>query len=174
MKINGEILNESIDIIHKLDNQKLLEFDNYKKNQNLIEKILNDLGADVHNLAMPYWIYTPEFDDKSRAYFQKKKEKKRGPFNKLVQMDKKYEDSLLKTLFTLESKISPWFLTKNFDICDVLLYSHIVGMYVVPGFQFPKFIFDYMRRVEKKSRFNYHAPFWFENTSFATSIRGDL
>ena len=120
---------------------------------------------------LPYWIFTPEFDEKSRAYFQNKKEKKRGPFSALVQNNKEYSESLLKNLHLLEKKISPWFLTDEFDICDILLYSHIVGMYVVPGFQYPRFIFDYLKRVEKLSGFKYHGPFWIDNTPFSKKIR---
>src|SRR5665647_414680 len=77
-------INESLDIITYLD--KSNEFKTRTLSLLELETRLNTIGTPVHSLAMPYWIYTPEFNERSRAYFQSKKEEKRGPFRDLVKM----------------------------------------------------------------------------------------
>lgn len=86
MVIDGKPMNESLDIIAKLDVENRLEtldFINgvdYKS----FSEVLNMIGSVVHDLAMPWWIYTKEFTPEAREYFEKKKSVKRGPFKDLV------------------------------------------------------------------------------------------
>src|SRR5690606_41720437 len=76
---NGNGINESLDII------SLIDIENRFKTKETIathewkefEQLLNTVSGYVHNIAMPHFIYTKEFDDKSREYFQKRKEQKR-------------------------------------------------------------------------------------------------
>ena len=45
----------------------------FLENESDLSRLINDMGALVHPLAMPFWVYTPEFDTQSRSYFQIKK-----------------------------------------------------------------------------------------------------
>src|SRR3989338_6015676 len=82
---NG-VMSESLDIISHLDEQNLLKVSEFVSSLEFksFESLLNDIGNPIHSLAMPYWVYTPEFTPEARSYFQNKKEVKRGPFKELV------------------------------------------------------------------------------------------
>ena len=77
LKYGEKSINESLDIIKMIDHKGEIDRTNYEKYINFINKALVNIGQKVHSLAMPYWIYTPEFDDVSRTYFQGKKELKK-------------------------------------------------------------------------------------------------
>ena len=165
-------INESLEIIQKIDRDNKLSFQQYSSNAKEFDQLLDSLGNEVHNLAMPYWIYTPEFDEVSRNYFQLKKEVKRGPFNQLVLKRQKYEESLNIKLLSLEEKLKPFFNSDKFSILDVMLYSHLVGLYVVPGFQFSQKFYEYMKHIENMTNFSYHELFWQSNDPFYIKVRG--
>ena len=161
MEINGSYLNESLEIIEKLDAENDLNsravIESYRSE---IEPVLNKLGKDVHSLAMPYWMLTPEFDQESRRYFQNKKEAKRGPFKDLVARSEEISQSLESSLEEY-SKIFEKDLAKNkIDLKDILVAAHLWGMYIVPEFQFSSEIHSYLQGVKKQTNFNYHEDFW--------------
>lgn len=170
-EIDGKYVNESLDIIKILDKDNILNWGNYEKNEKEVGLLLKEIGDAVHPLAMPYWIYTPEFDDTSRSYFQTKKEKKRGDFNLLVKSKDYYITDLLSKLNSLKKFLSPYFLSSDIGLIDLMIYSHLVGLNVVPSFRFPIFFDDYMRNIEKLSSFDYHVDFWQTNTPFYKTIR---
>lgn len=153
--------NESLDIIRKLDEKDLLNCDLVLNNQlNELETLIDTIGKDVHNLAMPYWIWTPEFDEDSRKYFESKKSKKRGPFKELVWKRKEFINSLNQTLESLETKLSPFYNNNKFDLADIIIASHLWGMYIVPEFQFSPTMHQYLQNIAKICNFNYHEDFW--------------
>jgi glutaredoxin 2 len=160
MTFNGKPMNESLDIMAKLDTQNRLKIADLQHSENMkpFNELLNKLGANVHNLAMPYWIYTPEFDEKSREYFQQKKEKKRGPFKNLVKNRAAFEDAMLRDLEMLD--LRPFYKSDTFSLYDIMLASHIWGLYVVPEFRFPENVHNYLQKVKELCRFNYHQDFW--------------
>lgn len=162
MEINGRAQNESLDIIEHLDQKNIWNIAGYKKSHALTEvtSLLNKLGANVHNLAMPYWIYTPEFDENSRSYFQKKKEAKRGPFKDLVKKRDQFIGDLLKDLNELSTDLKPFYKSEAFGLNDILIASHLWGLYVVPEFQFPEKIHRYLQQVKHLCHFDYHHDFW--------------
>lgn len=155
---NGDLSNESLDIIKRLDTDNI--FKNELSSDEGIDEMLSRIGSDVHSLCMPYWIWTPEFNDSSRSYFQKKKEVKRGPFNKLIQNKEKFLSSLEETLKVIESKLSPYYESDSLTIKDIMIASHLWGMYVFPEFQFPPKVHEYLQTVGKQANFNYHEDFW--------------
>lgn len=162
MTFDGIAINESLDIIKKLDQENKLNLKDRDQSQDFIDlnKWLDKLGANVHSLAMPYWIYTPEFNDSSRKYFLRKKEEKRGPFKNLVRDRSRYEMNLLNDLKNLAQEIKPFFRSNSFSGFDILLASHLWGMYVVPEFRFSDEIHQYLQTVKKLCHFNYHSDFW--------------
>lgn len=160
--VNGSVMNESLDIIKKCDEKNVLKMellDHSEKRQEL-EDLLNAIGSDVHSLAMPYWIYTKEFNEQSRKYFQSKKELKRGPFNDLMKKAPEFISGLNKTLAGLESKLNPFYNSNELTIFDIMIASHLWGMYVVPEFQFSEKVHTYLQTVKEKTQFHYHEDFY--------------
>lgn len=153
---DGTTLNESLDIIRKLDTTNT--FQHHVSDE--IEALLSEIGTSVHSLAMPYWIWTPEFDENSRKYFQSKKEVKRGPFAKLVKNREYFINTLNLTLEKLEKDIQPFYKAKQFGLNDILLASHLWGMFIVPEFQFSSKMYNYLMSVKAETNFDYHKDFW--------------
>lgn len=159
---NGNAINESLDIIslidieNKFDTKKTVSTSEWKT----FEEKLSELGNYIHNLAMPHFIYTKEFDDKSRMYFQKKKEEKRGPFEVLVKNRALFEKELYECLVEVEKNITEFYKSKTLSIYDIALASHLWGMYVVPEFQFSPKLHGYLQRVKKECSFDYHEDLW--------------
>lgn len=159
---NGNAINESLDIIslidieNKFDTKKVMSTPEWKT----FEEKLNEAGNYIHSLAMPHFVYTKEFDDKSRAYFQKKKEEKRGPFEVLIKNRGLFEKELNECLADIEKNITEYYKSKSLSLYDVVLASHLWGMYVVPEFQFSPKLHTYLQRVKKDCAFNYQEDLW--------------
>lgn len=160
MEINNKILNESLEIIKLLDTENKLKTKECVSRYAETEKILNRLGSDIHSLAMPYFIWTPEFDDNSRKYFQDKKEIKRGPFKKLVQKRKQLESSLLSNLEKTSDIFDKSITKESIDLNDILIASHLWAMYIVPEFQFSEKVHQYLQDIKAVCNFEYHGPYW--------------
>jgi glutaredoxin 2 len=155
------VSNESLDIIKALDKENSLKNDLLtESNLSEIDSILSKIGSDVHSLCMPYWMWTPEFNEQSRQYFQKKKEVKRGPFNKLIHKKEQFITSLNSTLDELESTLDPFYNSKTMTIQDIMIASHLWGMYIFPEYKFSEKIDAYLQSVSRHCKFNYHEDFW--------------
>ena len=160
--IGGEVVNESLDILHRSDKDNQLGVAQVVSSNEFkeFEKLLGLLGEQIHNLTMPYWIFTPEFDEESREYFRTKKEIKRGPFEKLVQNKKKYQNELKQLISIVSAQLKPFYNSGEFSLYDILLASHLWGMYIVPEFQFPKEVHKYLQKVGSLCDFDYHGDYW--------------
>ena len=148
-------MNESIDIIKKLDKSNEIKF---SKSVGDLEMITKSIGGFVHPLAMPVWVYTKEFNEKSRKYFIAKKEKSKGPFSDIY----KKRDVYIKMAYDFFYKNKDFFsFTPNTKLGDhILIASHLYGLYLVPDFSFPDFVHDFMQNVRETCHFDYHADFW--------------
>jgi glutaredoxin 2 len=159
---NGKAINESLDIIaiidieNKLNTKATLDSVEWK----MFEKNLNDASSPLHSLAMPHFIYTKEFDEKSRQYFQKKKEEKRGPFSNLIKNRAALEKELQVHLDGFEKNLKTYYKSDVLSLYDVVLASHLWGLYVVPEFQFTPKMHSYLQRVKKECNFNYQEDLW--------------
>jgi glutaredoxin 2 len=162
LSYDGGAMNESLDIIAFVDKKNILKVPEVTSCADItvFEDFLNALGDLVHSLAMPYWIYTPEFTPSARTYFQNKKEVKRGPFKDLIKMQSTFIDKLQPLFRDIENHLHPFYDQATFGIKDVMLASHLWGLYVVPEFQFPQKIHDYLQQVKEVSHFNYHQDYW--------------
>jgi glutaredoxin 2 len=154
----GSISNESLIIIERLDKKDLLQ--NNESSDTELDALLSKIGSDLHSLCMPYWIYSPEFNDESRDYFQKKKEMKRGPFKELIQRKEVFLKGLTSTLEEVESRLTPFYKSESLGIRDIMLASHLWGMYIFPEFQFSQKVHNYLQTVKKQTHFDYHKDFW--------------
>ena len=158
---DGTTQNESLDLIKAQDISLKLGWDQLADNLEILNPLLDKIGGYVHNLAMPYWIWTPEFDEDSRKYFQTKKEVKRGPFKILVQNQKSFIDPLTTLLEKeLMTHLKPFYKSDKLTIIDIMIAAHLWGMYVVPEFRFEEKMSDYLRSVKELTHFNYHEDYW--------------
>lgn len=157
----GIAQNESLEILKAQDPKSLLSWELLPINNGVLNPLLDKIGSVVHSLAMPYWIWTPEFTPSSRAYFQSKKETKRGPFKNLVKKQAEFAQSL-QTLLEAElaPHLLPFYKSDKLTIMDIMLAAHLWGMYVVPEFQFSTKIHDYLQRIKAETHFNYHEDYW--------------
>lgn len=159
--VSGISMNESLEIIKHYDTENKLSTHGFNPEE--VDKLVNKLGKNVHSLCMPHWIYTKEFSESSRKYFQVKKEKTKGPFSALVKNRKEFEAGLVKDLEELEKSIQPFYQSDKFSIKDIMLASHIWGLYILPEFQFSEKIHFYLQRIKELCNFNYHQNLWDEN-----------
>ena len=157
----GVAQNESLEILKSYDSQSQLSWDLLPKHSQELNPLLDKIGSLVHSLAMPYWIWTPEFTPSSRQYFQSKKEIKRGPFKNLVKRHNEFSKNL-HTLLNgeLTPSLKPFYNSDKLTIMDIMIAAHLWGMYVVPEFQFPSTIHDYLQSVKAHTHFNYHEDYW--------------
>lgn len=157
----GKAMNESLDILQAQDKNNLLRWELLEENKEQINSLLDKLGAQVHSLCMPYWVWTPEFNEQSRQYFQMKKEVKRGPFKNLIQQKEIYLSALEKILREeVEPELKPFYKSHSLTILDIMLCAHLWGMYIFPEFQFSSAVHHYLQRVKKDCNFDYHHDFW--------------
>lgn len=160
---DGKIfMHESLDMMKLLDKNNTLHVEETVNSPAFkeLEKMVAYLSNLVHSLAMPYWIWTPEFNEADREYFKNQKEKKRGPFNELVRDQNLFISQLGLEWPKLASELMPFYQSSQLTIKDILIASHLWGLYMVPEFQFPEPIHAYLQSVKKACRFDYHQDFW--------------
>jgi glutaredoxin 2 len=157
---NGVAKNESLDILKEADKKNTLQWELLDQHEDIVNTLLDTIGSPVHSLCMPYWIWTPEFDENSRRYFQTKKEIKRGPFKDLVKNQQSFIDKLAPMLASLETELKPFYRNDKLSILDIMIASHLWGLYIVPEYQFTPNMHNYLQRVKKITHFDYHHDFW--------------
>ncbi|MBT6326886.1 MAG: glutaredoxin 2 [Bdellovibrionales bacterium] len=162
VKLDDQYLNESLDIIKTLDKNDILqnELTESKENKVEITSLLEKLGKSIHNLCMPYWVWTPEFTSLSRKYFREKKEIKRGHFADLMSKKSTFLCELNESLSKLEDHLMPFYNSKEITIMDIMIASHLWGMFVFPEFRFPDKVYNYLTEIKKQTNFNYHEDYY--------------
>jgi glutaredoxin 2 len=162
VKEDNTAMNESLDIIEYLDKGGVLKWQREAMTQ--LEDDLNIVTSVAHNLTMPHWIFTKEFDQESRDYFIEKKSQKRGPFKDLHHKREEFLIEVDRLLMEFETiHIRPKQSIENHQVLslkDILIASHLWGLFIVPEFQFNKSMYNYLMRVKKLSHFDYHEDFW--------------
>jgi glutaredoxin 2 len=155
-RLGNTVLNESLDIIKKLDHKNSL------KNEMIvqIQPTLDLISPEIYNLGMPFWIWSTEFTEEARCYFLKKKEAKRGPFPELMKRRDVFEDKIQMNLLLLEKNINPFYLSKELTIQDIALASQLWGLYSVPEFRFSDKWHNYLMTIKQLCRFTFHDNYW--------------
>ena len=156
--LNDFVSNESLIISEKLDQENILFENVSSEDLGLVNELLSKIGKKLHPLAMPLWINTPEFDDLSRSYFINKKEATKGPFSELI----KNSDFLKIELSELLDEINypdTFYKGDRLSILDIMISSHLYGLYVLTDFYIPRDCHEYLQRVRHACRFNYHEDF---------------
>ncbi len=157
LAIDGKPMKESLDIIRKLDLKNMLKGDS---DLSAAENFIKEINNPVHSLAMPYWTHTPEFKPSARDYFIKQKEAKRGPFPELIKKSEEFKNELTGLFAKFQNSLRPYFESETLRIQDIMIAAHLWGLYVVPEFQFPKEIHQYLQNIKQECRFNYHQDYW--------------
>ena len=155
---NGNVINESLDIIKEISEGNCLFYGVSEEGMRDVNKALDDISKYLHPLAMPAWLKTPEFNSVSRSYFLSKKEKKRGPFINLISDDERLKNELTNFLNQLWIP-EKFFGDEEINILDIMLASHLYGIYCLIDFYIPKKIHDYLQRVKIATNFNYHEDY---------------
>ena len=83
-----------------------------------------------------------------------------GAINKLIQDKEKYLRSFEKTTQLIETKLTPFYESDVLTIKDVMLASHLWGMYIFPEYQFSQKLHSYLQVIKEKAKFEYHQDFW--------------
>jgi glutaredoxin 2 len=157
----GVAMNESLDILKAADTQNKLKWELLETHGEELNKFLDAIGSEVHSLCMPYWVWTPEFNESSRNYFQTKKEVKRGPFKNLIKNKDHFIKALDKVIAEkIEPQLAPYFKSDELTILDIMLAAHLWGMYIFPEYQFSPSMHQYLQQVKSECRFDYHKDFW--------------
>lgn len=162
MTIGKKVMNESLDIMAELDQENVLRVQNLRTGEGFkkFETLLTEIGGPVHSLAMPFWIWSPEFKESARNYFRAKKEAKRGPFQELVKNQTRFVNEIQPILKKLENDLTPFYQSETFSVKDILLAAHLWGLYSVPEFRFTEKIHSYLQSVKSTCQFNYQQPLW--------------
>ncbi len=156
-------INESLDIILKLDAENSLATKDFYESGTVrkeLEDFISALGGPIHNLTWPIWIYTKEFSPTARDYVLKKKEEKKGPFKNLIERKEEFLKELAPLLQKIEVELIPFYQSSHVTIKDILIASHLWGLYVVPEFQFSDAIHAYLQKIKKQCLFNYTDELW--------------
>lgn len=156
--LDGKSMNESLDIIKKYDSKNLLI--NERFNPRELDQLTDKLGKNIHALCMPYWIYTKEFSETSRNYFQQKKEKTKGPFALLIKNRSQFETLLNKNLEEIEKELAPFYSSDQITVSDIIIAAHLWGLYVLPEFQFTEKMHFYLQTIKELCNFNYYENLW--------------
>ena len=159
---DGKAQNESLEIIEKFDQENQLQMNLLKDEARTKEvtDLLDRFAGPIHNLCMPYWIWTAEFNDSTRSYFQQKKEKKRGPFNGLIQNKNEFLGQLGPLMDELLRELGPYYKSSSMTIYDIMIASHLWGLYVFPEFQFKEGVHSYLQGIKDQCGFDYHRDFF--------------
>jgi glutaredoxin 2 len=146
---NGVIINESLDIIKKLDINNILK---NELDHTALNLTLDKLAKNVHNICMPLWIWTEEFNQESRQYFEAKKSKKRGPFSELVKRREEFIVPLKIDLLELEKDLRPFYHSEILTIQDLMIAAQLWGMFIVPEFKFSENIENYFSEIKRATK----------------------
>lgn len=162
-KEDGTYLNESLEIIEYLDKSNIFRTAELKTSAqfNDVEKFLNKISPSLFNLLMPYYLNGIEFNEEDRKYFKKKKEIKRGPFELLVKRREEFTKNINDLIdLDLLPRLNPFFESTTFSLCDLIIGSHLWGLYLAYDFRISDQLHQYLQSISNKCNFKYDKDLW--------------
>lgn len=149
--------NESLEIIAHIDREHFFKDQlSDAKGIEEVNQLLDKIASPLFKLAMPYFVWTPEFENSSRQYFLTKKQAKRGPFSELLKDRPRYQEEFLNVVEKeLTPKFEKFYQGPELRLWDIMLASHLWGLYLVPELRVSDQIHSYLQRVKKCTQFNY-------------------
>ena len=153
-KFTQEIMNmlQEFAQIHKYDDKEIYKeaWDNWTKEN---EEIIKGEETRLTNLG-----WTGKIKDKmyksAKYYFRNKKEKKRGPLKDLIQRKSEFFKELEPIINDLLAELDPYYKSPYLTIFDIMIASHLWGMYIFPEYQFKKGVHAYLQDI--KNQFHLH------------------
>lgn len=157
-----KFMNESLNIIEFLDQKNILKTKEFKLNQteHPVELFLQKISPDLFNLCMPYYAFSHEFNDEDRIYFRAKKELKRGPLKILASKKDYFATKVMEHIEGLVLKSKPFLNGRELVIDDIVLASHLWGLYLVPEFRMKDDLHEYLQAVKQQCHFCYEEQLW--------------
>ena len=98
--------------------------------------------------------------NKHQRSFIDKKSIKRGPFKDLYNARYELIEKINLKLELIENNIDYFYKNSEFTINDIILASHLWGLYLVPEFQFKPKMHQYLQKVRTLTKFDYFQDIW--------------
>ncbi len=161
-KHDGTFMNESLDIIAYLDVDKKLELktNDQANSQIFLLHWIDQISKPLFNLLMPYYLQGIEFSEEDRKYFQNKKEIKRGPFRELVKKRDQFSAEIDSYVQIMLPKLQPFFDGTKISLLDIILTSHLWGLYLAYNYRVNEKLHQYLSLVTEKCNFEYDRDWW--------------
>ncbi len=154
---DGDIQPESLDLIVELESrfQKKPLFEGMTEEDFSWASRVAVSTPRYFDLLIPYMLEgyknAPEFDEEGVDYFKNGKEAKRGRTFEALKLERFeiYEQSVKPMLEVVESRLlNTGFVGKKFSAADCVLVADLSGLRLVEGIDLPKFIKNYIIKVE--------------------------
>lgn len=161
-RLDGTFINESLDIIHYVDLEGKLELKTPELSSAMpwVLQWIDQISKPLFNLLMPYYLNNLEFSDQDKKYFQAKKEIKRGSFTELVKKRDQFSHEVNAHLELLLPKLAPFINGENLSLLDILLTSHLWGLYFAHDYRVSEKLHQYLCLVAKTCNFTYDQDWW--------------
>jgi glutaredoxin 2 len=161
-KYDGTFMNESLDIISYLDTAGTLKVHGTNAESTLqeINEWIGKISKPLFNLLMPYYLNNIEFSDQDRLYFQRKKEIKRGPFRELAKNRNQFIQEVNEYLMGIKNHFQPYYKSSDIQLHDILLTSHLWGLYLAYDYRVPEWLHQYLQLVSHTCHFSYDWDWW--------------
>jgi len=161
-KHDGTFMNESLDIISYLDTKGILKVQGENAEESLkeVNEWIGQISKPLFNLLMPYYLNNIEFNDQDRVYFQRNKEVKRGPFRALVKNRIQFIHEVNDHLMYLKNQLQPYYKNSHIQLHDIILSSHLWGLYLASEYRVPEWLHQYLQLVSKNCQFSYDWDWW--------------
>ena len=94
------------------------------------------------------------------SIFQNKKGGKVGSFKSLFLKRETYKRKIPSLSNLVLENLKPYFDSGELTIKDILIASHLWGLYIVPEVHLPERLHNYLQKIATETSFIYHEDFW--------------
>ncbi len=150
----GKFMPESLDIVDYLSEKFNFSLDKNPNDIKLVDNFLQENRLLIYKLAMPRWAKIPfeEFaTDSAIAYFTKKKTQTVGNFSQAIAETEQLSNELFATLENNNSLFDD-LLEKPQSLAAIMLFSALVGITCVKGFNLPNSANTFMQTMSQHTK----------------------